>query len=317
MRELPLELAAACAMLDERHDPLPLELDSRDTNNYVLGRPGPRNIVIACLPYGVTGTVSAARVVNQMLANFKRIQFGLMIGIGGGAPSEHHGIRLGTWSKTVQRGQFQRTGMLDKPPEDLLPALCNLQARHLMEGHRMERSINEMLNKYPATSFQYARPATDHLYRAHYEHPENQPTCASCDASQLLHRSPRPPGALEPCIHYGLIASGDQAVKDGTRDKLRQELDVLRFEMEAAGRIDSFPCLVVRGIRDYADSHKNDLWQGYGAATAAAHAEELMDVIPTAGHGQQHLAYDDVSYFVKYKDGVMPSLVMVHSAIPP
>jgi hypothetical protein len=33
-------------------------------------------------------------------------------------------------------------------------------------------------------------------------------------------------------------------------------LDVLCFDMEAAGLMDSFPCLVVRGICDYADSQK-------------------------------------------------------------
>jgi hypothetical protein len=65
-----------------------------------------------------------------------------------------------------------------------------------------------------------------------------------------------------------------------TRERLRKELDVLCFEMEAAGLMDDFPCLVVRGICDYADSHKNKRWQGYAAATAAAYAKELLSVIP-------------------------------------
>ncbi|KAL3441365.1 hypothetical protein BJX65DRAFT_255230 [Aspergillus insuetus] len=297
---LPLELAAACAMLDERHDPLPLGPDSRDTNNYILGRVGSHNTVVACLPYGVTGTVSAARVVNQMLATFKRIKFGLMLGIGGGAPSERHDIRLGDvvvgsptglfggvvqydFGKTVQRGRFQRTGMLNKPPEVLLTALSNLQARHLMEGHRVESALEEMVRKYPPMTFRYARPAVDVLYRADYEHPEGQPTCASCDAAMLVPRAPRPSGVSQLRIHYGLIASGDQVVKHGQmRDQLREELDVLCFEMEAAGLVDSLPCLVIRGISDYADSHKNDVWQGYAAAAAAAYAKELMHVIPVA-----------------------------------
>jgi hypothetical protein len=46
--------------------------------------------------------------------------------------------------------------------------------------------------------------------------------------------------------------------------------------------MNSFPCLVVRGICDYADSHKNKKWQGYAAATAAACAKEVLSVIPTA-----------------------------------
>ena len=43
--------------------------------------------------------------------------------------------------------------------------------------------------------------------------------------------------------------------------------------------MDNFPCLVIRGICDYADSHKNKQWQGYAAATAAAYAKELLSVI--------------------------------------
>lgn len=44
--------------------------------------------------------------------------------------------------------------------------------------------------------------------------------------------------------------------------------------------MDSFPCLVIRGICDYADSHKNKIWQPYAAAVAAAYAKELLLVIP-------------------------------------
>jgi nucleoside phosphorylase len=70
-------------------------------------------------------------------------------------------------------------------------------------------------------------------------------------------------------------------MKDGiTRDQLREELDILCFEMEAAGLMDDFPCLVILGICDYADSHKNKRWQKYAAATAAAYAKELLGIIP-------------------------------------
>jgi nucleoside phosphorylase len=40
--------------------------------------------------------------------------------------------------------------------------------------------------------------------------------------------------------------------------------------MEGAGVWDNFPCIVIKGVCDYADSHKNKKWQGYAAATAAA-----------------------------------------------
>ena len=57
---------------------------------------------------------------------------------------------------------------------------------------------------------------------------------------------------------------------------MKKDLEVLCFEMEAAGLMLDFPCLVVRGICDYADSHKNKIWQKYAAATAAAFAKELL-----------------------------------------
>ena len=50
--------------------------------------------------------------------------------------------------------------------------------------------------------------------------------------------------------------------------------------MEAAGLMNSFPCLVVRGICDYCDSHKNKTSQPYAAATAAAYAKEVILSIP-------------------------------------
>jgi hypothetical protein len=50
----------------------------------------------------------------------------------------------------------------------------------------------------------------------------------------------------------------------------------LCFEMEAVGLMYRFPCLVIRGICDYSDSHKNHEWQEYAAATAAAYAREIL-----------------------------------------
>jgi nucleoside phosphorylase len=63
-------------------------------------------------------------------------------------------------------------------------------------------------------------------------------------------------------------------------DRLAVEKDVLCFEMEAAGLMNHFPCLVIWGICDYLDSHKNKEWQGYAAMAAAAYAKDLLSCIP-------------------------------------
>ncbi|KAL7817986.1 ankyrin repeat-containing domain protein [Trichoderma aethiopicum] len=102
----------------------------------------------------------------------------------------------------------------------------------------------------------------------------------ACDTVKIIEREDRD----EPVtIHYGLIASGNQVIKDARlRDKLNASLGgkVLCVEMEAAGLMESFPCLVIRGICDYADSHKNKKWQKYAALVAAAYAKELLMVVP-------------------------------------
>lgn len=64
------------------------------------------------------------------------------------------------------------------------------------------------------------------------------------------------------------------------RDKMSEEHNVLCFEMEAAGLSNDFPCVVIRRICDYSDSHKNDEWQGYAAATAASYVKELLQIMP-------------------------------------
>ncbi|KKP01775.1 hypothetical protein THAR02_06114 [Trichoderma harzianum] len=98
----------------------------------------------------------------------------------------------------------------------------------------------------------------------------------------------RTPG--DPKIHYGLIASGNQVIKDDfMRDEINARLggQVLCVEMEAAGVMNNFLCIVIRGICDYADSKKNDHWRGYAASIAAAFTKELLQIVrPTQIEGE-------------------------------
>ncbi|KAL2862506.1 5'-methylthioadenosine/S-adenosylhomocysteine nucleosidase family protein [Aspergillus lucknowensis] len=292
---LPLEMAGAKAMLDEIHPDLPAR--PNDQNAYVLGTIRSHHVVVACLPSGVYGTTSAATVAAHLLSTFPAIQFGLMVGIGGGAPTRENDIRLGDvvvstpqgtmggvvqydFGKTIQQGAFQRTGVLNRPPQALLMALSKLRANHLVEDSQVPDMLTEMLTRYPNMQSGFASPGPehDHLFESAYDHPDANGSCGECDASKLVSRPSRAvPG---PVIHYGIIASGNQVMKHGvTRDRLAKELGVICFEMEAAGLADNLPCLVIRGICDYSDSHKNKEWQGYAAATAAAWTKALLSVI--------------------------------------
>jgi nucleoside phosphorylase len=290
-----VELAAVEGILDEIDESLPC---SRDKNGYTLGRMGAHNVVVAVMPE--IGNNQAAAVATQLLNDFPSVRFGLLVGIGGGVPGEDEDdddIRLGDvvvskptstfggvvqydMGKVTEGGKFQRTGSLSKPPAVLSANVHRLRAQQARLGSQIPKLLSEMLQRYPKMAGQYIYQGieNDLLFESTYPHHQGR-TCKDCDRTKSVDRDARPD--TDPQIHYGTIGSGNAVIKDATkRDQLRKDLGVLCVEMEAAGLMDEFPCLVIRGICDYADSHKNKRWQPYAAATAAAYAKELLSIIP-------------------------------------
>jgi nucleoside phosphorylase len=282
---LPIERAAAEQVLDEEHE------ENADGRPYTLGRIASHNVVIGCLPAGQIGVTSAAVIATSMKAVFPAIRFGLMVGIGGGVPSEEADIRLGDvvisqphgqhggvvqydFGKAGAGGKLSRTGFLNAPPAVLLDALAKLRTNHIRGKTRINTHLSHF-NEIP--EFMRDR-GPDVLFAADYSHAGGA-TCDECCKEYAVKR--KLPAGKELGIHYGTIASGNRVIKDGvTRDKMSAELGgVLCFEMEAAGLMNNFPCLVIRGISDYADSHKNKAWQPYAAATAAACGKEILSAI--------------------------------------
>ncbi|KAG9494768.1 hypothetical protein J7337_013907 [Fusarium musae] len=323
---LPKELTASIAMLDEKHPGL--SKPPTDSNAYTLGSIAGHNIVMACLPKGITGNVSAATVARNMANNFPSIKISLMVGIGGGVPSNK--VRLGdvvvstptsTFAGVVKwdfgkhhdnKDDFERTGALDHPPQSLLTALTLLEAQQNLEGTKIPTYLEEVKKKWPTLASKFLRNDTlkDVLFKASYSHvkkstlggeaggqesededeDKEHESCHLCDKSMTVKRPPR-----DMVVHYGLIASGDGLIKGATaRNKLNKDLGghVLCIEMEAAGVMNHFPCLVIRGICDYADSHKNKDWQEHAAIVAAAFAKELL----------QHVQADDIQRERPIKD---------------
>jgi nucleoside phosphorylase len=314
---LTKELVAAAAMLDETHPDLPRP--PNDHNSYTLGRVSGHNVVVACLPEGEVGNNNSATVAAQMSATFPLIKFGLMVGIGGGVPKkvrlgdvvvsiptdEFGGVVQWDFGKTEQGGVFKRIGSLNHPPTELLAALTKLRKDHTMKGSKIPRYLEELEKNWPKLVPKYTRSTflKDVLFKADYAHVDRTDNydikreeqsdddnweedkeeegnyCINCDLTQIICRKPQ-----DMCMHYGLIASSNQVVKDTVfRDEINKKLggNVLCFEIEAAGLMNNFPCLVIQGICDYVDSHKNKDWQEYAAAVAAAFAKELLLAVPT------------------------------------
>ncbi|KAM0294476.1 hypothetical protein ACHAPM_011215 [Fusarium culmorum] len=147
---LPIERAAATALLHDRHDP-PEGFDQHqsDANAYTWGRVGEHNVVIASLPAGVYGLTPAATTASNLVHSLPHIRIGLLVGIGGGIarPDAGHDIRLGDvvvsqpdgttggviqydLGKAKADSVWEQKGSLDKPPPVLLHALASLQAEH-------------------------------------------------------------------------------------------------------------------------------------------------------------------------------------------
>ncbi|OJD29040.1 nacht and ankyrin domain protein [Diplodia corticola] len=310
----PIDSAAAKEMLDEVH-PAPPKAIAEDPNIYVFGKIHGHNVALACLPAGKNDTSSAAMVASHMMRTFPNLRFGLMVGIASGLPSENNDaddIRLGdvvvskpqgiygkadlslpsrAWlmtkggviqvdlGKDTPRG-FERTGMLNRPPPVLLTAVSAMESELVFNK---SGDLPQPLEDYRRRGANQAEAlkcdaSHDKLYQPGYDHPQGKKTCESCDQAKVVPREERSQNG--PVVHYGLIASGNHAPY---KDRLRKELGVFCFEREAAGLMNHFPCIVIRGISDYFDSHVDERWQLYAATVAAVYTKGFLSKIPPTG----------------------------------
>ncbi|VUC31913.1 unnamed protein product [Clonostachys rosea] len=266
------EYEAGCRMLDEEFDGPEIN-GMNDDNTYVYGRIGLHNIVIGCLPrYGLS---QATNVARDMARSFPHLKFALMVGIGGGAPSTEHDIRLGdvvlaNWSISALRAPKFSSSLL-------LGAVSELQRRH-NDPKKPDMIAENLVRMQDMPTFRM--PRCDSLYRSDYLH-SGGADCSNCDPAALIDRRARIKNR-QVTIHYGTIASSNTVMKNAAaRDKYAgdPDLKIMCFEMEAAGLMNHFPCLVIRGICDYSDSHKSDEWHLYAALTAAAYARALLHIV--------------------------------------
>ncbi|GKT42725.1 uncharacterized protein ColSpa_02906 [Colletotrichum spaethianum] len=194
---------------------------------------------------------------------------------------------------------------LGRPVKEIRSLVASFETE--MGRQRLQEKAGVYLNQLQSAAvrqrrrcdYQYPGVAEDKLFAATYQHRHRAPrpcsicsaesdgfcegaagaSCAElrCDENQLV-----PRGRLEtkqnqapddmqcPEVHIGRIASGDTVMKSGEhRDRVAAQHNVIAFEMEGAGAWDEVPCIVIKGVCDYADSHKNKKWQPYAAATAA------------------------------------------------
>jgi nucleoside phosphorylase len=176
-------------------------------------------------------------------------------------------------------GQFKRKNTLQerlgRPPSEIRSVLAKFRGiRGLTRLAKRTASHLSDLRATPELRATYPGKAHDKLFEPDYKHVDKDKTCDELGCCGTLVPRKRLLPELDeptPTIHFGLIASGSIVMKSGMdRDRIARKENVIAFEMEGAGAWDSFPCVVIKGACDYADSHKNEVWQRYAAAAAAA-----------------------------------------------
>ncbi|KIV92707.1 hypothetical protein PV10_03979 [Exophiala mesophila] len=258
-----------------------------DDNQYTPGEIAGHKVIIACLPKNAVGTVNAAYLVSQMRQSFSNLKFGLMVGIGAGVPGRDlkPDIRLGDivvaapldQSKSpvgvvgYELGAETVGGFVPRDwqaPTDrrLRNAIESIERdAQIEDSHDFLQHLAIFAKRNKGKRFLHPGAEKDRLYKGD-------------QTNDLVIRPNRP--FQGPVVHYGLVASGNKLVKTAAlRDALRDKYGIICFEMEAAGITNALPVAIIRGICDYADSHKNDIWHRYAAATAAAYAKGLLTVI--------------------------------------
>ncbi|KAG5764859.1 hypothetical protein H9Q72_007037 [Fusarium xylarioides] len=281
---LPLEFDAVCMIVDEFWD----EDGDRfgktggDQNMYVTGRIDKHNVVIVMLG---KGKVNSATAATSLRTSYPNISLAILVGVCGAVTSiREKDIRLGdvVISDTIVRYDFghqtdqefvrKETSHGDLVPREILNLLESLQTvlgkRQLMKG---SATVIEEFKETAVRLGQHGR----------YERPEKRIISTSGSHSQSLAlRGQEVDQTIDiqaPTIHFGPMASGDTVmVSAGHRDRIAASENIIAFEMEGAGIWQELPCIIVKGVSDFADCEKTKEWQDYAAAMAAATSKAIL-----------------------------------------
>ncbi|KAL2803418.1 hypothetical protein BJX63DRAFT_425293 [Aspergillus granulosus] len=321
---LPLEADAVEALFDQYYDRLGKYYGKQrgDSNAYINGRIGKHDVVLCYMPE--MGKGSAASVASGLQVSYTGIELALVVGICGGAPSppDYREIFLGDViiSDSVIEYDFGRqypSGFQRKAATKDMLGRPGRAIRTLLNGLRAENARSELQSQtrqylltLQQTGTRWLHPgASDILFKSSYLHKHHfhapagcscsrgdssEEICEEalgkscddleCDKSQAI-RCREISDSVQASVYIGPVASADTVMKSGRhRDEIVRKENVIGFEMEGAGVWDSVPCLIIKGVCDYADSHKCKLWQAYAAATGASAAKAFLEYWMPANH---------------------------------
>lgn len=315
---LPKEQTAARAMLDEEHEPL-LKPRNDYNAYILGSICGHNVVIACLPTIGTNPAATVATsMINTFQSIRFGLMVGIGGGIPSKVNlgdvvvsqpvADFHGVVQWDMGKLERGGQFVHTGSLNRPPNALLNASNLLKSNHEMYGSKINEYLDDVERKLPLLAPKYTRRecledqllVSERMRRTprevHFLSMLWQAIIITVvyllgswaigsvyeENGQLSEKAEGKRARREVRVHHGLIASGNKVVKDAQyRDSLDKAFGgyLLCVEMEAAGLMNDFPCIVIRGICDYADSGKENTWQEYAATVAAAYAKELLGCV--------------------------------------
>ncbi|KAK4461955.1 ankyrin repeat-containing domain protein [Cladorrhinum samala] len=304
MCALPLEATAVAALFEDQWDTSELNKEPSDPNAYSVGSIGRHSVVLVHMPR--MGKVPSASVAAHLKRSFPNLGLVLMVGICGGVPFSAGEQRM-LGDVVISEGivQYDMGKQLVDRYVKILPTqqpgfgvsavlkkLQTLKERKRLKDNSLDNLERLQHRAELEGSAEYPGREWDRVFRPDYLHRHRGTSiCENCSDDKVCDESVKmacdelgcsdqgldtmlfsTQDSPRPAVHFGLIASGDTVVRSGKfRDEIAKQTNAIAFEMEGAGMCTEFPnFLVIKGICDYADSHKNKKFQGYAAATAAA-----------------------------------------------
>ncbi|KAE8414542.1 nucleoside phosphorylase domain-containing protein [Aspergillus pseudocaelatus] len=261
------KIAIICALLVECDAVLASFDETFDKIGPNLRDPSWRRQLLSHMP-GM-GKVSATGVASNLCISFPGIKLSLVVGICGA-------IILGDvvsdciveydFGRQYPDGFRPKGNIQDlpiRPNRDIRAVIFSLKLRETRR--ELEKGLSHNLRSLQAQSPTWQHPRTEHdvLFEAsyHHRHYQNDTTCVCADcpsSSDLVCEM----ALLKDFVHIGLVACGDTVMKPGEhRDRLAEAEGVIEFEMEGAGVCGILPCVIIKGVCDYADNHKDTRWQ--------------------------------------------------------
>ncbi|KAK6516739.1 hypothetical protein TWF506_006631 [Arthrobotrys conoides] len=265
---LPLEASVVSELFDQRFDEKAYGKAQGDSNAYSTGVIGNHNVVLVHMPD--MGKVAAATAAACLHSSYQNIQLALTVGICGAAPFDpQSGKAIHIGDVVISEGLIQydlgrqypnNIFMRKDTPRDNLPR-PRPKIRAILAKLKTKQGLCWLENKsseYLKVLQQKQGDATSHRSGIEDESFND---------------------GTNPTTHFGLMASGDTVMKsEEDRDYIISRDGVIAFEMEGAGIWEKFPnSLVIKGVCDYADSHKIKRWQDYAATTAAAVTKAFLE----------------------------------------